>query len=445
MLGVIILGILILLEIGFTISGLMKKSNLKREKAYVSIASFALFLILVISPVINWGFQWTMLGLFLGIQALLGILVIVRGKQNSGLNTGKAIFKCLSRTFLIVMLVFPSLIFPQYDPINPTGEYAVGTKSYTLTDESREEYFTEEKDNRKVTVQLWYPSDLSAQEEAIAQGKFPLVIFSHGAFGYRMSNYSTYQELASHGYIVASIDHTYHAFMTKQEDGKTITADMKFMNDAMMAQNGAVEAEEMYNMEQEWMKLRTEDMAFVLDYIKETAMSVDADAVYKSMDLEHIGVFGHSLGGATSAQIGREDAAVDAVIVLDGTMLGEITGFENGKEVVSDVPFPKPIMNIYNESHYADAVKLQEQYPNIAAYRNAPEAYQVVVKGSGHMSFTDLAIISPFLSNMLETSKLGAEAVDARYCIETTNNVILQFFDRYLKSSNVEIAKERFF
>lgn len=442
MLGVIVLIVLILVEISFTVLSLLKNSSFRKEKSTVRVALFVLFLLLALSPIINWGFQWFMLGSVLGVQALLGALVLVRKKENSAPKKSRIIFKCVNGILLIVIAVLPALIFPQYKEIKPSGEYSVGTISYTLTDESREEYFTKEKDNRKVTIQYWYPIDKSGQEETIANGKFPLVVFSHGAFGYRMSNYSTYQELASHGYIVASIDHTYHAFMTKQTDGKVIIANLDFINSAMAAQLEDISAEEIYKLEQEWMKLRTEDMAFVLDYIKKTAVSTDANAIYKNIDLNHIGVFGHSLGGAAAAKIGRDDKDVDAVIVVDGTMLGEITGFENGKEIATNVPYPKPIMNFYNESHYSDALANQDEYPNMVAYKNAKDSYQVVIKGSGHMNFTDLAIISPFLSKKLDAGDENI-TVDARYCIETTNKDILQFFDKYLKSSNIEIPKER--
>lgn len=317
------------------------------------------------------------------------------------------------------------MILPQYDPIKITGEYEVDSASYTLIDPSRLEYFTEdENDNRKLSVEFWYPS---------TSGKYPLVIFSHGAFGYRMSNFSTYEELASNGYIVASIDHTYHAFMTKEGDGKVVIANMEFINNAMKVQSNAISNEDSKNMTDEWMDLRTKDMEFVLDYIRDNVANAKSDDLFKDIDLGHIGLFGHSLGGATSAQVGRIDSDIDAVIVVDGTMLGESP---------DNPPYEKPILNIYNESHYDQALE-DNTYPNIAACKFATESYDVIVKGSGHMNFTDLPIVSPFLSKLLENGE--PVSVDSRYCIESTNEVILQFFNKYLKSNNIEFAKVRIY
>lgn len=109
-------------------------------------------------------------------------------------------------------------------------------------------------------------------------------------------------------------------------------------------------------------------------------------------------------------------------------------------EVSTNPPYPKPILNIYNEKHYEEAQN-STVYPNKAATNNATESYEVVIEGSGHMNFTDLAIVSPILSNKLELGSPGT--VDPRYCIETTNEVILEFFDRYLKNDATEIVKER--
>lgn len=439
MLGNVVFVVLVLIEIGFIILCITKKSNLKKEKSIVRISLFVIFMLLVLSPIIDWSFKWFMLGLFLGIQALFGILALIRKRENNTFKKSKIILSGLSRVLFIGILILPAIILPQYDDIKHTGEYPVGTISYTLTDESRKEAFTKEDDNRKVSIQFWYPEQ-TGQKAFEVEDKFPLVIFSHGAFGYRMSNNSTFQELASQGYIVCSIDHTYHAFMTKQDNGETIIANMDFMNNAMKAQNGELSAVQTYELGKEWMKLRTGDMAFILESIRKMKNLNKADLVFQNMDLDHIGVLGHSLGGATAAQIGREDKDVDAVIVIDGTMLGEITGFQDGKELITDTPYPVPIMNMYNESHYQEALKNKENYANMVATKNALDSYEVIIQGAGHINFTDLPIVSPFLSKLM-----GTGDVDARYCIEKSNGVILEFFNHYLKASNTKIEKKRIY
>ena len=40
-------------------------------------------------------------------------------------------------------------------------------------------------------------------------------------------------ELASHGYVVASLDHPYHSFFKKDTTGKTITVDKEFFQTAL--------------------------------------------------------------------------------------------------------------------------------------------------------------------------------------------------------------------
>lgn len=429
MIGFIILAALIITEIVFAILRLTKRLNLHREKSKLRISIFIIFLILVISPVIDWGFQWYMLGLVLFIQAVISSISLIRNKYNPIFNKRKIIFSSINYIFLITIAVISTIIFPQYEPLKTTGNHLIKTVNYTLTDESRQEFFTEENDNRKVSMQFWYPAD---------EGKYPLVVFSHGAFGYRLSNYSTYAELASNGYVVCSIDHTYHAFMTIEEDGNKVIANMDFINDAINATNGVISDEEVYKLQQDWMTLRSDDMNFVLNHIVNKASQPDNEQVYQNIDLEHIGVMGHSMGGATAAKIGRMREDVDAIIVIDGTMFGEITGFEDGKNVITNIPYSKPIMNLYNESHYYDeAIKDLNNYPNSVAMKNAVDSYNVVVKGSGHMNFTDLPIVSPFLAGTLGTGN-----VDARYCIEKTNEIVLEFFDKYLKSSPIDIQRE---
>ena len=128
-----------------------------------------------------------------------------------------------------------------------------------------------------------------------------------GAFGVIDSNYSTCMELASNGYVVASIGHPYHAMYVENVDGKKTFVDLDFMKQ-VYADNGADTAEaekKVYEFSLEWMEVRSDDMNFVLDTILKKAAEQD-NGLFSMINTERIGLFGHSMGGATAVQAGRE-------------------------------------------------------------------------------------------------------------------------------------------
>lgn len=424
MLGVIILVILVGCEIGFTIYCRKTNSYQEKKRNIIHIILFGLVSFLIVIHVIWWGFRAYMLFLILFIKLCQAIwyFAFKRQRKEKIYKKRHVIIPILGSIFLYTFAVFPLILFPGFRPIEVTGDKKVETVSYTLTDVNRNETFSDNHENRKVTIQFWYPSD--------GNGTYPLLVFSHGAFGFRGSNASTYENLASNGYVVCSIDHTYHSFFTKQTDGKVVIANMNFINDAMAAQNDAYDDEKTYELSHEWLKLRMDDMNFVLDDIKKQVVNSKSDLVYKKIDINKIGVFGHSLGGATAASIGRERNDIDAVIVIDGTMFGEEEAFEDGMAVLNKESYPIPLLNIYNEEHFKDANKIADFYSNMVATKNAIDAKQVVIKGAGHLNFTDLPVFSPLLAKLL-----GTGAVDSRYCIETTNQIILDYFNHYLKGA----------
>lgn len=422
MLGIIILIVLTGLEAGFLIYSLSTKSYQKDKKRIAKITLFLLFLILIFTGLIHWSFRWYLLSILLFVQALVGIWHLVRKSKKSEktYRIKYVIISLIGNVFIIILAVLPAIIFPQVAPITPTGKYKVSTVSYTLTDPNRLETFSNQKENRKVTIEFWYPQK--------AKGKYPLVVFSHGAFGFRGSNGSTFEDLASNGYVVCSIDHTYHSFITKQTDGKVILANKGFINDVMAATNGDYSEQKTYTLSREWLKLRTDDENFVLDDIRSKAAKHTSDKVYQLIDISKIGLFGHSLGGAASAELGRERSDIDAVIDIDGTMFGEETAFKNGKAVLNHTPYPVPLLILYNEQHYKEALKCSDSYANMVAAAGAVDAHQIVFKGAGHLNFTDLPLFSPFLAGML-----GKGDIDSRYCIKTMNKVVLEYFNYSLK------------
>jgi len=298
----------------------------------------------------------------------------------------------------------------------------VDTTSVTFVDDSRIDPFSTTGENRKLTVQFWYPDAPEGTDT------FPLAVFSHGSFGYRGSNISTFEDLASNGYVVCSIDHSYHAFFAKHTDGTMTLVNTEFLNDAVNITNGDYDEQTTYTKTHEWLALRSSDINFVLDKILKNDEGEIPESVGALINEDKIGLFGHSLGGAAAAQTGRERPDVDAVIVIDGTMIGEEIGFEDGQASLTSEVYPISLLNLYNDSHYEDARQLGTAYNNLSASAHAAEAYDIVIRGSGHLNFTDLPLFSPTLAR-----KLGTGEVDSRYCIETMNQIVLDFFNHTLK------------
>lgn len=430
--GIFTLMLLIAMEAFFLVWSIRTRSSHNLEKAVVSITALVLFVLLVAAGVYDWSFRYGMFLIVLVTQAAVAGVALYRKKETQ-YRLKRSITRFIRNSFIFAFALFLAILLPQYEPVKITGQYGIETAKYTWTDTARQDPFSKTGENRAVTVELWYPKNPS--------GSYPLVVFSHGAFGFSGSNYSTFAELASNGYVVASIGHTSHAFYTMDTRGKLTLADQGFLNKVgqINAVHDASRAEEVYNISREWLKLRTEDEHFVIDQIMKEKSSPKSDPIFSMIDTEKIGLMGHSLGGASSAQLGRDRTDIDAVIVLDGTMLGEEVAFQNGAAVLNEKPYPVPILNIYAEDHYTSAKTLEaENYSNFHARKTAVSAYETVFQGAGHLNFTDLPLFSPILAR-----SLGVGTCDERQTIETMNQVVLEFFNSCLKEDRTpRIAKE---
>lgn len=425
MLGIITLLIALSAQTGFLVYRLATKNRQTKVKHIMRIAAFAIFSLFLVMGVYWWSFRWIGLFILLAILSISSTIYFIKQpKAEKEYKSLTAILSCINGCILLTFCILPGILFPQLNPVTSTGPYAVDTTSVTFVDKSRVDPFSETGENRKLTVQFWYPV---VEKDS---NTFPLAVFSHGSFGYRGSNLSTFKDLASNGYVVCSIDHSYHAFLTQHGDGSTTLVNMEFLNDAINITNGDYDEKTTYTKTHEWLDLRTADMNFALNKILSDATREIPESVRALINPEKIGLSGHSLGGAAAAQLGRERPDVDAVIVIDGTMIGEEIAFENGYAILNTEVYPIPLLNLYNDSHYEDAKLLGTAYNNLSASAHAIEAYDVVIRGSGHLNFTDLPLFSPVLARMLGTGE-----ADSRYCIETMNQIVLDFFDHTLKDA----------
>lgn len=429
--GIIVLIIAMVIEISFVIYCIVTKSNQRRIKSFVRIGAFSTFVIFALVSVIKWSTRWKALALLLLIWAILGVWSLIRNKKDKKeYKARRIVLKAIGTLILVTISITPALIFPQYELPNITGDYEIVTATYTYTDKSRIETFNDKGENREVNVEFWYPQN--------ADGTYPLVVFSHGSFGVKTSNTSTYMELASNGYVVCSIDHPYHSMLTVDADGRFTMVDNSFLQEVLDCNNGVYNEEENLEIHKKWMKVRTEDMNFVVDTIVKNAEDKSSDKVYQLINTDKIGLMGHSLGGATSAQVARERKDIDAVIDIDGEMDGEYVDIVNSKPVLNDKVYPVPILNFYSE----DVMLLLKAntdcvYPNKVISKTASDAYEVYIKGTNHMSFTDMPLVSPFIVNMINGSIKNSSSdgkADKYYVIEKMNSIVLEFFDCYLKN-----------
>lgn len=416
----IILSVLAAAELFFLVWDL-KASNTHKKAKLITKSGIAGAIALLLAVGVLKGF-----GKYFGIILLLALMALagVRSLKKKGDTKPRAfgsVMRAVGCFILYVCSLGLAIFFPQYAPVKTTGELDFDTVTYTWTDTSRDETYTPEPDNRKVTVEFFYPEQ---------EGEYPLAVYSHGAGGMIDAAYSTCSELASNGYVVCSIAHPYHAIYVADTEGNTTIIDMDFMQNAY---GGGEEGEEQLKEYQEWMSIRKGDMNFVLDTILEKTAQGE-EAPFDRIDTDKIGLFGHSLGGATSEIVGRERDDIDAVIALEGTYLGEYNGFDGEHYTYDEISYPVPLLDVNSRKIY-DLEKEYytggSEYVNFSVVENAADAREVIFNGAEHMNFCDLPLVSPIIAS----NTGGTGSVDARECIENMNSMVLEFFNYYLKDS----------
>lgn len=439
--GFVMLAVFTIAEILLTVLSCTKFRSIWHKNRMIFTAGELALLLLVI--LLSKGQPWRFTGcaVVLGIRLVISVIVFLAKRKNGfkEKTNGKLISRTIFSVILIGSALFPAYIFSGYHGLKTTGSYKVKETEAILIDKTRLEAHENDGSNREIPIHFYYP-DGDVQN-------CPLVLFAHGSFGYYQSNSSLYFELASNGYVVASIDHPYYAFFTKDTSGKTIIVDFDFVQTAakMQGSEDVFSPEEEFAICNEWMEIRTADENFVLDTLKaaKTSGSLD-DAWYTKSDkinaeilkvlamtdTENIGVTGHSIGGAAAVQLGRDRDDIKAVVDIDGTMLGERIALKGGEFELNPTPYPVPVLSLDNDTTHWPSYAGENGKPYVNAYMldNALDAREAHFDGTEHMDFTDLPLFAPPLAKML-----GKGDVKSSEFIPELNSIILNFFDYYLK------------
>lgn len=240
----------------------------------------------------------------------------------------------------------------------PTGAYGVGRIS-AFIDSSRPEPLAQKAAaKREVMVQVWYPTDaglsahaktapylpgFDAAESKLSQDdiidlfrpatyngylpdthtienapiardkkKFPLLLFCHGWGNPSFLYTAELEDIVSHGYIVAAVDHPYDTTFTEFPDGRIVFFAQKEFDAAIKTPGGYIA------YARQRVEVMADDNRFVLTELLRyaTGEKLHAPFVYR-IDKARIGAFGHSIGGLVSARTCQIDPRVKACIDQD--------------------------------------------------------------------------------------------------------------------------------
>lgn len=279
----------------------------------------------------------------------------------------------------IFAAAIPYYLFPIPSLPTPGGPHEIGTLVFDMKDASRYGVLeAEPEDVRRIYVQAWYPAqDTSglkrrpyftpwqventappfasnwgfpsfsfshlrhirthAFENApvMSQGAgLPVIIYSHGYWGWQGQNTALMEELASRGYIVFSIAHPYDAGGIKFSDGAIIGAGppsdsydfgpgmLAFLiatdHDARWAAFAAYKDEFDEHRLMRSFEAWTADTRFFLENLRAGAVPEPARSLANASDLSRLAFAGMSFGGTVAASVCETEPSCIAAVNLDG-------------------------------------------------------------------------------------------------------------------------------
>jgi dienelactone hydrolase len=272
-----------------------------------------------------------------------------------------------------------------YDPF-VRGPHPVGVRNSTVEDRDR---------GRALPVEFWYPasdahrgedldpatrdrfrtlpmapeqSQNAVRDAAPHEDRFPFILFSHGFGGTRLQSTHFCTHLASHGYVVAAMDHV----------GNT----MADMLQAATNRGGAGPHDSGGEMRR-FIADRPSDAVFVIDQVLAGAFGDRADA-------DRIGMTGHSFGGWTTLATTARDRRIRAALPLApaggrGNPLNR--GGDDPLQQSLDLAWSHPVPTLYLVADYDTLLPLESMHDLFERTR-APKQ-MVVLRNSDHFHFCD--------------------------------------------------------
>ena len=324
----------------------------------------------------------------------------------------------------------------------PTGSERVGTRVVHFVDGSRNDPYLASAAPRELAMRVWYPTSLepnakcvpaayasaaiwnyfaqlegvrpfpvktnSCWEAPIAAGQHPVIVFSPG-FTATFTDYTFLTEdLASRGYVVAAVAHTYESTAVELRDGRMAKSVIGShlggpakADDRSLSTAVQVRMLDLQSAVSELERLNSRDAAFA-----------------KKLDLSRIAVAGHSLGALSALLEVQVEPRFKAAILMDGFVPSALP---------SATKKPVLLMGAGPEHWDTTACRL---WNNLAGPRLA-----VNLPGTEHAALGDWIWLTP---NSVESGPMGPPRTMA-----AIREYIAAFLDAHLRSTELEPARER--
>ena len=327
---------------------------------------------------------------------------------------------------LLVWIWYPSVP----GPADRVGDY-VPARIRAAVEQARPAFMSKwlTRDLSKVRAHSIPDGDVSPQ-----QPSYPVVILRAGASA-EVWNYSTLAEdLASHGYVVAGFDAPYRTGVVAFPDGHVMRRTPE--NNPELVFGAPDSARRINRLLSAW----TRDIAFVLDRRQQSNVADPSHRFTGRVDMSHVGLVGHSLGGATVAQFCHDDARCKAGIDIDGAPLGSV--IQEG--------IARPFMFLLSDRGKSPTPDTRQIEANIQAIydRLPPDGrLRIVIRGANHFLFSDDGALlkSHVLMRLLRL--FGVVGLDGRRQLAVTAYCVHTFFDAYLRNGGASrrgIASPRY-
>ncbi|MFF0270985.1 alpha/beta hydrolase family protein [Kribbella sp. NPDC004536] len=324
----------------------------------------------------------------------------------------------------------------------PTGPWSVGTTTRALTDTGRTDPWNGAP-NRELALTVYYPAAVTTGYQRAPQlapaaaevfkgldagllhpelpksgvdwaatlthsyvdapalpGRRPTLVYSPGGADPRTIGTSLAEDLASHGYVVITVDHPGEASEVVFPDGR-----LRVIEISPDVQTDPVQSQLM-------MDTRFADLRFVLDQLP---------SLHSAVDTRRVGVYGHSAGGATAA-VSLQHRLVRASVNLEGyldTLTGELY----------DIP-KKPLL-LAGTDGFRDA-RFDRAWS--AVISQGGPVRRVELSDANHWIWTDYAAFASQLQSaglMTETDR--DKLVGASTCaVPVVRRLVRKFFDQNL-------------